>query len=232
MRAFYKKSFRLPTFNDLYYPQVGVRNLLPEDAEQFNIGLTFGTTNDELLQQFTFTADVYHNKVENKIVAYPTGNLHQWAMVNVGKVIINGADLSIEGSTAVTDKVMLHAGSSYTWQQATDRTDPQQVNYGHQLAYTPRHSGSVRAAFELDQLQISYTLIWSGVRYNNGYNDTPYRMRGYADHGLSIVRSFSTRMGNIALSGEALNLGNKNYEIVRNYPMPGRSYRITLIIHF
>lgn len=232
MRAFYKKSFRLPTFNDLYFPQVGVRNLQPEDAEQFNIGLTFGTTNDELLQQFTITADTYHNRVENKIVAYPTGNLHQWAMVNVGKVIINGIDLSLEGSTAVTDEMMLHAGSSYTWQTAIDHTDRQQVSFGHQLPYTPHHSGSSRMALEIKQLQVAYTLIWSGKRYSNGYNDAAYRMERYADHSISLQKSFNTSLGRLMLVGEVLNLTNKNYEIVRNYPMPGRSFRLTLSIHF
>ncbi|MEN6589106.1 MAG: TonB-dependent receptor [Proteiniphilum sp.] len=232
LRAFYQKIFRLPTFNDLYYPQVGVRNLLPEDAQQFNIGLTLGRSPGAHLKQLTLTADLFHNRVDNKIVAYPTGNLHQWAMINVGRVIINGADLSLESVTALTEKMMLHAGVSYSWQSALDRTDRQQVNYGHQLPYTPRHSGSARAALEVSQLQLAYTLIWSGERYSNGYNDTAYRMGGYADHGISLQRNFPTRFGIFSVSGEALNLSNRNYEIVRNYPMPGRSYRITISIHY
>ncbi len=232
LRAFYKKSFRLPTFSDLYFPQVGVRDLLPEDAEQFNIGLTFGATHGALLQQFTFTADAYHNQVDNKIVAYPTGNLHQWAMINVGKVMIDGADFSLESVTALKGKALLHAGVSYTWQRATDRTNPQQINYGHQLPYTPNHSGSARATLEIKQLQLSYTLIWSGERYSNGYNDAAYRMQGYTDHSISLQKSFSTRLGRLMLVGEALNLTGRNYEIVRNYPMPGRSYRLTLSIYY
>ncbi len=231
LRVFYKKSFRLPTFNDLYYPQVGVRTLLPEDAEQFNVGLTHALNSGKHLKQLTFTADLFHNRVKNKIVAFPTGNLHQWAMINVGKVIINGADLSLESATALTKNMLLHTGVSYTWQTATDRTDPQQVNYGHQLAYTPRHSGSARASLGFHQLQLAYTLIWSGTRYSNGYNDTAYRMEGYTDHSLSLQQSFSTRLGQLTLIGEALNLAGRNYEIVRNYPMPGRSYRLTLSFH-
>lgn len=232
LRTFYKKSFRLPTFNDLYYPQVGVRNLLPEDAEQFNIGITQAFYSEKQLKQLTFTADLFHNRIKNKIIAYPTGNLHQWAMFNVGKVIINGADLSLESLATLTKKMLLHTGINYTWQHASDRTYHNQANYDHQIAYTPRHSGSAHATLELNQLQISYTLIWSGIRYNNNYNDTSYRMNGYTDHGLSIMKSFPTCLGKITLSGEALNLGNKNYEIVKNYPMPGRSYRFTLVFHF
>ena len=30
------------------------------------------------------------------------------------------------------------------------------------------------------------------------------------------------------IQADALNLGNKNYEIIRFYPMPGRNYRITI----
>lgn len=232
LRAFYKKSFRLPTFNDLYYPQVGMRNLLPEDAEQYNLGFTFGSVTGKGVTQVTVMADAYHNRVNNKIVAIPTGNLYQWAMINVGRVIINGLDFSLESTTVLPGRITLHAGSSYTWQQATDRTDIRQVSYGHQLPYTPRHSGAANATLERDELQIAYTLIWSGVRYSNGFNDAAYRLKGYADHSISIRKKFSNRFGKFSLSGEALNLIGRNYEIVRNYPMPGRSYRLTLSFTF
>lgn len=232
LRAFYKKSFRLPTFNDLYYPQVGVRNLLPEDAEQYNIGITIGGDAGKWLKHYLFTADLFNNRERNKIVAYPTGNLHQWAMINVGKVTVNGADLYFEGTTPLREKMTLHSGISYTWQLATDRTDRQQVNYGHQLPYTPRHSGSGRLTLEVKSLQVAYALVWSGIRYSNGYNDAAYLMGGYTDHTISATYPFHTRYGIFTLRGEALNLGDRNYEIVRNYPMPGRFYRITLTIHF
>lgn len=232
LRAFYKKSFRLPTFNDLYYPQVGVRNLLPEDAEQFNIGLTLSHSSDRAVKQLSLTADLFHNRVDNKIVAFPTGNLHQWSMRNVGKVLINGADLSLESMMQMTDKINLHAGGSYSWQQATDRTGREQVNWGHQLPYTPSHSGSARASLQVHQLQVAYTLIWSGTRYSNGFNDTAYRMEGYADHTLSLRKTIITRPGELIVMGELLNLTGSNYEIVRNYPMPGRSCRLTISFHF
>ena len=35
-----QNSFRLPTFNDLYIPR-WVRDLLPEDAHQFNVGIAY-----------------------------------------------------------------------------------------------------------------------------------------------------------------------------------------------
>jgi len=57
-------------------------------------------------------------------------------------------------------------------------------------------------------------------------------MSGYADHSLSVSKGFPIRFGTVDLQLEALNLLNRNYEIVRNYPMPGRSYRMNISINF
>jgi len=232
LRAFYKNSFRLPTFNDLYYPLVGMRQLLPEDASQFNAGITFSSSAGGDVPLITVTADAYHNRVRNKIVAYPTGNLHQWTMMNFGLVSVNGMDITLESALDLTGTVHLLFGGTYTFQQAIDHTDPGKTTYNHQLPYTPRHSGSARAALETVWFNIAYTLLWSGERFSNAYNSEVYRMGGYSDHSISVAKSLTTPLGVMQLSVEALNLSGRNYEIVRNYPMPGRSYRMKLSIDF
>jgi outer membrane cobalamin receptor len=121
---------------------------------------------------------------------------------------------------------------SYTFQSALDKTDVEGSTYNHQIAYTPRHSGSGRAVLHLPLLDVTYTLLWSGKRYSNGYNSEEFSMSGYTDHGLSISKSISSRFGVIDLQLEVLNLLGKNYEIVRNYPMPGRSFRINASLNF
>src|SRR5690606_23958569 len=61
IRSFYKNSFRIPTFNDLYYPLVGQRNLKPESANQFNVGATYSTPSTNKSLFTTLTLDAYHN---------------------------------------------------------------------------------------------------------------------------------------------------------------------------
>ena len=41
VRAFYKRSFRMPTFNDLYYADMGNSALSPERVTQYNVGLMY-----------------------------------------------------------------------------------------------------------------------------------------------------------------------------------------------
>ena len=48
VRVFYKSIFRMPTFNDLYYAQVGERDLKPEKTNQYNFGLTYSTSIDKM----------------------------------------------------------------------------------------------------------------------------------------------------------------------------------------
>lgn len=46
IRAFYKQSFRMPTFNDLYYADMGNSKLSPERVTQYNIGLLYDHTSN------------------------------------------------------------------------------------------------------------------------------------------------------------------------------------------
>lgn len=232
LRVFYKNSFRLPTFNDLYYPAVGKRNLLPEDANQLNVGATFSTFIGKNVSLLKLSADAYRNNVKNKIVAYPSGNLHQWTMMNLGKVEIKGVDIATESAIRLFPHTNLLLGANYSFQQAIDVTNSSSNNYRHQIAYTPRNSGSGKAALEMPWLNVAYSVVWSGARYSGNYNSKEFKLNGFADHSLSISKDLKTTFGSLNFTAEALNLLNKNYQVVRNYPMPGRSYRITISMNF
>ncbi|WP_282457258.1 TonB-dependent receptor domain-containing protein [Chitinophaga sedimenti] len=41
LRAFYKNIFRMPTFNDLYYTDIGNISLQPEYTHQYNVGFQY-----------------------------------------------------------------------------------------------------------------------------------------------------------------------------------------------
>ncbi|MDD2243230.1 MAG: TonB-dependent receptor plug domain-containing protein [Dysgonamonadaceae bacterium] len=232
IRAFYKNIFRLPTFNDLYYSIVGTRSLKPEDANQFNLGITYSTAFGAWLPLFKFTADVYHNNVSNKIIAVPNKNMFEWSMINYGEVKIDGLDVSVESAFKLPNNWNLMLSSAYTYQKALNISDRQSSIYGHQIPYTPRLSGSGRALIEMPWFNVGYSLIWSGARYVSSQNIVENRLDGYFDHSISVSKSILTKIGKLAFNIEAINLSNNNYQIVQNYPMPGRSYRTTLSFNF
>ena len=231
-RVFYKNIFRLPTFNDLYYGRVGNINLKPESTNQYNVGITYKAYLADFLPKVELSCDVYHNSVRDKIVAYPTKNIYTWTILNYGKVSINGIDFTGEVSLKPHSKVMILLGASYTYNRALNVTDPNSSDYKHQIPYTPRISGSGRASLQTPWFDINYSLIWSGHRYAVNQNYAENRVEGFFDHSISASHDFLIKQHVLGINLECLNLTNKNYAVVRYFPMPGRSWRATVYWKF
>lgn len=224
LRASYKESQRLPTFNDLYYLRVGNRNLRPERARQFNFGATW--QRDFGNHQLGLTADSYYNYARDKIVAVPT--MFVWHMRNVGRVDATGIDCSASYSGTLAPWFKLTTSAHYALQHAVDVTDATAKNYRHQIPYTPRHSGGVALCVSTPWINVGYTLSAVGERYSLAQNVEAYRINPYCDHSVSLNRTFRLRHVSIHASVEGLNLSDRNYEIIKYYPMPGRHFRASL----
>ena len=97
LRAFYKKIFRMPTLNDLYYTFIGNIDLNPEYTTQYDIGVTYSRKfRGGYPARLEFQADAYYNEVTDKIVAMPTSNQFRWTMVNLGYVEMRGVDVALQ----------------------------------------------------------------------------------------------------------------------------------------
>ena len=122
---------------------------------------------------------------------------------------------------------------SYSYQHAADMTDPNSKTYGHQIPYTPFHSGSAAINFETPWFTVGYAVIASGIRYALGQNTSANQLDPYADQSIFIGHDFNIKdKVTLGFKAEMLNLANAQYEIVRNYPMQGRSFRIKLSLTY
>lgn len=237
IRIFYKDIFRLPSFNDLYYGETGNNKLKPENARQYNIGLTYSKDVCPFLPYLSATVDAYYNKITDKIIAYPTKNLAVWSMRNLGSVEIKGIDVTGNVSLQPCEKLRINLSGNYTYQRALDVTNSDPASeegrtYKHQIAYTPRVSGSGQVGIETSWVNLSYSFLFSGKRYAVGQNIAANRLDSYSDHSISASRDFRIKKVTTSLSVEILNIMNKNYEIVKSFPMPGRSVRATFSVRY
>ena len=217
----------MPTFNDLYYARVGNRNLRPEIAHQTNVGLTFSRTYD--WGCVDLTADGYYNFIKDKIVAVPT--MFIWKMRNVGQVAMYGVDVTAALRWRLAKWMIFHLSGNYSLQYALDVTDPESKSHMHQISYTPRHCGGGDVTLEMPWVNLTYKVTAVGRRYVLNQNIPANEIAAYADHGLSLNRAFDFGREHgyrVYVGLEALNLLGINYEVIRYYPMPGRSFRLTL----
>ncbi|MCL2027111.1 MAG: TonB-dependent receptor [Bacteroidales bacterium] len=225
-RFFYKETYRMPTFNELYYTNMGNTNLLPESAKQFNIGVSAEKSFDEK-KYIAISVDGYHNQITDKIIAMPRTNLFTWLMQNVGKVDVWGVDATLKSGFDANKKLNFYSEISYTFQDAKDMSDVKLQTYKQQIPYTPKHSGSIIFGANY-VLTLQYSLMFSSERDRLGVNSPRDRLDAYFDHSILLSKNFSIKKTDLKLAFEILNLTNKNYEIISRYPMPGRQYRLTV----
>ena len=252
--GFVKKSYRMPTFNDLYYTNIGNAFLRPESAIQYDLGVRLSSGrvdaaadaasvprvkgkaklgfNDNEAMTGTIELHLYHNSVHDKIVAYPKGQQFRWTMLNLGRVHIDGIDVQAQGTWRVLEELRLSSRLQYTYQRARDVTDKATTYYGDQIPYTPWHSGSTTLMADYKAWDFAYNFVYTGERYCQQENILYNHVEPWytSDVHLSWRHTFDRMLCKATL--EVNNLFDQQYDVIINYPMPGRNFNVTIQCEF
>ncbi len=228
LRAFYKRVFRMPTLNDLYYTFIGNKDLDPEFTSQYNVGVTYAKNFAHgTLSRMELQVDGYYNQVDDKIIAMPTSNQFRWTMLNLGYVETRGVDVAVQGYLNI-GKVTISPRLSYTYQKAQDFTDPTSEWYGGQIPYVPWHSGSVIVGGEYKSWSWNYSFIYTGERYEAVANIPENYAQPWYTHDMSVSKTFTLKRCELRTTAELNNILNQQYEVVQCYPMPGTNFKIKI----
>ncbi|WP_026110140.1 TonB-dependent receptor [Flavobacterium sp. WG21] len=234
VRAFAKRMFRMPTFNDLYYTMVGSSTLRPEYMNQYDIGFTYNIPVEKgFLDQFSLQVDGYYTNTKDKIIAAPTGNLFRWMMTNIGQVKGKGIESAVDMKMHF-GKVNLTTHLTYTYSESRDYTKfagLELSSYGDQIPYTPWHSGSGILNADYKSWNFNYSFIYVGKRYNGNVNNIKINeVQPWYTHDLAVQKMFSFHQYKIKGTIELNNALNQQYEVIYNYPMPGRTLKFIISI--
>ena len=172
-------------------------------------------------------ADGFYNYLTDKIISAPTeADPNIWLPYNVGKVEAYGADILLSAGYASGD---WKAGASvrYSWQHAVDVT-PDSYSFGQQIPYVATHSIVVNA-----------DLSWRGWALGGVYNlrsgrsDASGQLPDWNTLDVTLAKDFQLPDGmSFAVKIVGRNLLDCRYDIVRDYPMPGRSFLAGVDIRF
>ncbi|MDR0228954.1 MAG: TonB-dependent receptor plug domain-containing protein [Flavobacteriaceae bacterium] len=233
IHSYYKQTYRLPTFNDLYYTQMGTANLRPENAKQVNLGATYSKEfGNGVFKEAHISIESYYASIVDKIIATPTSSMMRWMMTNLGKVENYGIESSIGTTVILNDDWQIGANATYEYTVAKDKSTTlygQPSYYGDQIPYAPWHSGSTVVSLDYKDWSVNYSFIYVGKRYNGNKNNiVRNEIQPWYTHDLSLQKGFVWHNYKFKGSIEANNLANQYYEVVTNFPMPGRNFRFTL----
>ncbi len=216
--AFGRRAFRAPTFNELYYPGYGNQNLLPEDAWLTDLGIDFhrALNSDWALG---LKLDGFYNYLTNKIISAPMpDDLNVWLPYNIGKVQAKGIDAAL---SLRYDNGRLSGGLSarYSYQNAVDKT-PDSYTFGQQVPYIAKNTVVLAGDIALAGWRLDAVWNWRGGRF-----DASGEMPDWNTLDLTLAKDFKLgHVGVLSLNVSARNLLDCRYELVRDYPMPGRSF--------
>lgn len=226
-RSWYKKIFRAPTLNDLYYTQVGNRNLKPEYTKQLNLGLEYHL--DSQHWNLSAQADIYQNKIENRIVCLPLKGTYTWTMMNYGYTFCRGLNATVQGRYHTGDWLfsLLY---SLTWQRDVNRTDPDDKDtYDKPICYSPTLSSGITSVIGWRHLQLSTSYLYVGERMWS-YADPEDVLKPYHNIDMKLAYSYLMKKLHWNICLEVCDLLDEQYEHIPRYPMPGRNYKLTLTL--
>ena len=230
LRAYAKQSFRMPTFNDLYYTDMGNAQLTPERTMQYDAGFTlskhFNPSSPPVpyITHAVLRFDTYYNTVHDKIIAYPKGQQFRWTMLNLGRVHIKGIDIEAETTGRAWHDARWTFRAQYTFQDARDMTDPATSYYNDQIPYIPWHSGSAIVNIDYRRWSLNYAFVYVGERYDEQENIIYNHIEPWYTSDLSLAYHHNW----LRLQLDVNNLLSQDYEVIVNYPMPGRNFCLTV----
>lgn len=92
--ASWGEGFKAPSFNDLYWPYSGNRDLLPESSEAFEIGMKAEYSN------LYYAVSLYQQDIDNLIDWAPDASGENWLPNNINAAEIKGAELDVSADFA------------------------------------------------------------------------------------------------------------------------------------
>lgn len=225
VHAWYKKIFRAPTLNDLYYTQAGNRNLKPEYTTQWDAGGEYSFSQG--IWNISAQADLYINRIKNRIVCLPIKGTYTWSMMNYGYTYCRGLNANLNGRLFLSDWNFALI-SSFTLQRDLDRTDPESDLYNRPICYSPTFSCGVTAIAAWKTLSLTLSNLYVGKRMWS-YADPEDMLKPYSNIDMKIdyTHTFKGKFS-AGMTLEIFDLLDVQYEHVPRYPMPGRNVRFTL----
>ena len=151
-------------------------------------------------------------------------------MLNLGKVHIKGIDVEAEADFQIDKDLVATARAQYTYQDARDVTNPTDSYYKHQIPYIPWHSGSAIVGLSYKDWDLNYSFIYAGERYDEQENILYNHMEPWYTSDLSLRYQFMVCQSKCIVQADVNNVLDQDYEVIVNYPMPGRNYAITLSV--
>lgn len=223
LKANAASSFRLPSFNDLYWLPGGNPDLLPEKGRKAEFSAEYRHS------YFKLGATAFLHRVDNWIMWRPDPASFSWKAENAKAVESRGLELAFESKYTFSNLHFIRLMGKYQFVRSlnTDVYGEDKSTVGKQLFYTPNHTGSASLQYVYRKLRIGIQSAYTGSRFTTADNQPDMRLPAYFLLNASAAFDIRFKKVNSVLEFTVFNLTDKTYTVFENRPMPLRNYQIT-----
>lgn len=187
-RLAHNTGYKAPTFNDLYFPSSGNPALLPEESDNFELGLKAA------MADTVIDFAIYQTDYTNKIVWRPNAN-GNWGPDNVENAQHQGLELSISNTWLYG----IESDLNFAFVNAKDKTN------GKPLPQVAKSTVNWQLAKQWDDFEVITELHFRGRRDSTAALPTgeAFRLNSYtlvnlaANYDLSDALKLSARIENL-----------------------------------
>ncbi len=220
------RVFRVPTLNDLYWVPGGNVNLLAEKgwSGEWMIKNDFNKNQFYLSNSFSN----FYYLIDNWIVWLPT-NQGYWTPQNIKKVFSRGLQEELVLAYK-TEKISLNFMAAYQFNFSTQLSNFQVNDAANkkQLIYEPVHKATITLSFVYREFGLQYAHQFTGKRFTS--TDNILFLPSFHTGNLLLSKTMRWQQFELALNVGVDNLYNSRYYMVESRPMPGRNYKLGLIL--
>jgi len=221
------RSFRAPSFNDLYWKNGGNPMLQPERSVGFDAGLALALT---YCGRFDFEASYFDIRTLDRIVWTPDYN-GLWSPKNLQRVRSAGIEL-IAAWRLWNENVLLRASYTNADSKKTGSATTDDQTLDKQLPYLPHETAALSLSVRLDLLTLDLRHEYTGFRYTTETNDTRYVLQPYQRTDVSVSAAVLGKPLAATVRLGVSNLFNSDYQIFPNFPMPLRMFNLKLLVDY
>ena len=229
------RNFRMPTFNELFYAGEGGRGnpgLSPERATNIDVG---GNVSWFFFAEHFLQASYFLIDMTDRIVWLPAGALGVRPN-NIAKVRSEGVEVFYR-MTLLGDVLRFETNYTNTSSIKRSADQPGDPSYNKQLIYIPQEMLNISLSCTLhpdisflQEVGVYAADQFVGFRFYS--TDNTVYLPSYAI--VSVGLRMRTLIGGMRILARCNieNLLDEDYQVVIGYPMPMRSYRITVGAEF
>ena len=220
------RNFKAPGLNDMYWIGSGNPGLVPERSTGYDAGIRWELP---FARGVIIDAGLFSIRAQDRILWVPDPGTGLWGPVNLRKVHSDGLEFDL---TWRPDDKPLRLGASYTYQDVRQflTDDETGEEFTAQLIYAPYHLVSGEIGYDTGRFGVTLFPRYNGKRYTDEMNDE--YVDGYFM--FDIRAGYTVNVGTLStmVGFDIRNVFDTDYQVVRNYPMPGRNYELSVRVRY